>query len=492
MKLKLFTAIALSAMALISCEDNTGTLGSSVTENNDKLDISTQSFNILTRSIVVDSVLSRERNCYFGMVKDPETDTYVKSEFTTQFNMIAADNETLPSKENILSTDENGQITADSCIIFVQFNFPSSIGDTLQAMKMRLLELDKPITDTRMHYSNYDPKAEGLVRQDGIKLHHMFSLSEQATSSKTRWTRIHLNDPYTAKDGTTYNNYGSYLLRSYYDHPEYFKNTFTFVNNVCPGFFFELYDGVGVMAKIAQIDLYTYYHYNSNGEVRASYLRTTSTEEVIQTTKVTNDRNALEYLATDNSCTYLKTPSGIFTEVELPVSDICTSHTTDSLLQAKVSFSRINNVEQLTALTLAPPQKLLLIEKDSLKNFFEGNRLHDNTYAFRTTLASNAYSFDNISNMITRMNRAKTNGEKSDPDWVAKHPNWNKALLVPVDEVTVTSTTSSSSYYYGTTTTSSETAVALKNQMGLSSTRLIRGTAESPIKIDVIYAKFRH
>ena len=71
---------------------------------------------------------------------------------------------------------------------------------------------------------------------------------------------------------------------------------------------------------------------------------------------------------------------------------------------------------------------------------------------------------------------------KSDPNWVEKHPDWNKAVLVPIEEVTVTS----SSYY-----TSTSSTIALKNKMGLSSTRLIRGTAASPIKMEVIYAKFK-
>ena len=137
------------------------------------------------------------------------------------------------------------------------------------------------------------------------------------------------------------------------------------------------------------------------------------------------------------------------------------------------------------------PSKLLLIEKDSLDSFFRGNNLYNNVYAYEVTLASNAYTFNNISNLITRMHDAKTKGMKSDPNWVANHPNWNKALLVPIEEVTVTTSSSSYSYYYGYTTSNNETPVALKNQMGLSSTRLVKGTASNPIKMEVIYAKFK-
>ena len=120
----------------------------------------------------------------------------------------------------------------------------------------------------------------------------------------------------------------------------------------------------------------------------------------------------------------------------------------------------------------------MLEVKDSLKNFLEGNNLANNTYAYKTTLTSNAYSFNNISNLITRMYNQKVDGLKADPNWVARHPNWNKVLLVPIDEETITQSSTSS-------------AVSLKNLMGLSSTRLVKGTAENPITIEVIYAKFQ-
>ena len=506
MKLKLITAIAFSAMAIISCDEDTINIGDSLTSENDKLVVSTHNFNVLTRSIAVDSVFSRERECYFGMVRDPETDTYVKSEFTTQFNMLENSISDMPAKKDILSLDENGNIEADSCVINIFFDLPTSYGDSLTPMKLRISELDKPIESNLAHYTNFDPKEKGYIRQDGLRFDKVFTLRDLTLTDSIRYLieqnlhrgaadndnsyydllQIWINNPYTDKDGVTYNNFGSYILRKFYDHPEYFKNSYSFTHNVCPGFHFETIDGVGVMARAKQIEMYTYYHCTYEGEVRYSFLRTTSTEEVVQTSKVTNDRNAISQLVEDNSCTYLKSPAGIFTEVTLPVDEISTSHTTDSLLTAKVFFQRMNNTTESPQLAFSVPSKLLLIEKDSLDSFFRGNNIHNNVYAYEVSLANNAYTFSNISNLITRMHQAKVNGMKVDPNWLANHPNWNKALLVPIEEVTVTT----SSNYYGYSSTNSQ-AVALRNQMGLTSTRLVKGTAENPIKIEVIYAKFK-
>jgi hypothetical protein len=103
------------------------------------------------------------------------------------------------------------------------------------------------------------------------------------------------------------------------------------------------------------------------------------------------------------------------------------------------------------------------------------------------TLDKNAYTFNNISNLLTRMHQAKEKGVESDPNWVAKHPNWNKALLVPVE---INSIKYTSSTVYGTQT--NETPISTENKLGLTSTRLVKGTAEQPIQIQVIYGKFKN
>ena len=502
MKLKFVTAIALCAMAILSCDEDTGTIGDSLTDESNKLVVTTQNFDILTKSMPVESVYSRERQCYVGKVLDPETGTYVKSEFTTQFNMMEQTAEDMPKMEDLL-LNEKGEIVADSSFIMVYFDVPSSYGDSLATMKLRMSELSKPITGASTRYTNFDVKSSGYLRENGYKKDLVFSIRDLTRTDSVRYLidtnlhrtsntsdngwydcmRIWLTDPYTDKNGKTYPDYATYVLRSFYDHPEYFKNTYTFINNVCPGFHFETVDGIGVMARVKEISMYIFYHYIKDGQTSAiSYLMTTSTEEVVQTSTVTNDNAAISSLVADNSCTYIKSPAAIFTEVELPIDNICTTHPNDSILSAKVSFQRINNSNDAPEKAFATPSKLLLIEKDSLNSFFVKNSTFNNTFAYQASLSSNAYTYSNVSNLITRMYNSKVKGLKSDPNWTANHPDWNKAVLVPIEEVTVTS----SSY-----STSTASTIALKNKMGLSSTRLIKGTSALPIKMEVIYAKFK-
>jgi hypothetical protein len=108
--------------------------------------------------------------------------------------------------------------------------------------------------------------------------------------------------------------------------------------------------------------------------------------------------------------------------------------------------------------------------------------MYDYTTSFMATLATNAYTFSNIGNLITQMARQKAEGMKNDAAWEAKHPDWNKVVLVPV---AISSKTSYDSYGNSTSTIS-----GIHNQLGLSSTKLVGG-ANSPIQVKVIYARFK-
>lgn len=484
MKSRLFTAIAFAAMALISCNEDTGTIGSSLTDEVDKLDLSTGIYHATTRSVLADSIYARNYDCYFGRVKDPETGTYVTSEFMAQFNML--ENYNMPKKETIQTKSADGEIAADSCEIWLYFDKDMCYGDTLTSIKMRMLELNKPMNDAMTYYSNYDPVEKGYIREEGLKHDLAFSLSNLTYTDSVRnlsgyrdIARIPLNDLYTDKNGKQYDNYGTYILRSYYDSPQYFKNSYSFVHNLCPGFFFQFNDGLGVMAKLSTIEMRVFYHFKIDKTTYYGSMRMASTPEVLQTTKVTNDKEGLKRLISDESCTYLKTPAGIFTEMTLPVEDILSAeHNRDSLLSVSLTLQHINSTMPQNEYLLNRPNSVLMVLKDSLYSFFEKEKTYDFTSTFVSNLSVNCYSFNNIGNLIRLMYQNKFVGELIDPEWLKKHPNWNKVVIVPIASSSATASTSST------------ILSSLSNEMGLSSTQLVGGP-NSPIEIKVIYAKFK-
>jgi len=489
MKFRLFTAIAVSAMAILSCSEETAGIGKTLTDEDDRLQVTTGIFEAHSKSMLIDSIYAENFDCFFGRIKDPETGAYVKTEFMTQFNLLEGIK--FPSKE--LMTQDDGQVIADSCEIRLYFDKSRCYGDSLIPMKMCIQELRTPMDENRVYYSNYDPVEKGFIREDGIKKRQMFAIANHTysdsirkLSSYTDFIRVSLNDPYQAADGKSYGNYGSYLLQSYYDHPEYFKNSYAFVNKLCPGFYFTIADGLGVMANINQIDLKVFFRYKkSDDKITNATMNFSATPEVLQTCRVTNDKKSLEQLASDNSCTYLKTPSGIFTEVELPVDDIMEGHANDSLLSVNMAFQRMNSANIFTEndYLLKAPSMVLMVLKDSLFTFFENEKTYDYRDSYVSTLNKNTYSFTNMGNIVMHMYRAKFVGTLIDPEWLKKHPDWNKVILVPVTTIQARKSATATS-----STTTTATVNTICNNIELTSTRLVGGN--TPIKVNVIYAKF--
>lgn len=73
MNSKLYAVLALTAISMASCDTTTDSIYSSLNDNRDGLTISAQTYSVASRSIVADSVLSRNTTGYLGKVRDPET-----------------------------------------------------------------------------------------------------------------------------------------------------------------------------------------------------------------------------------------------------------------------------------------------------------------------------------------------------------------------------------------------------------------------------------
>ena len=475
----LMAGIAMLTIAISSCDENTNTMGYSLTSDADRFSLVPDTFLVSTRSIKADSVLARSSYCYLGCIKDPETGAYITSDFTTQFTILENEASYLfAEKQSITSLDATGEPIATECNLNIIIN--DYMGDSLAAMKLIVEELDKPIEENRPYYSNFNPEASGYVRKDGLKQAKVYSMTDMTLSDSLRYVRqknnyysyisVPLSKQYKAKDGTTYQNYGTYLMRTFYKHPEYFKNSISFIKNVCPGFYIKMVDGQGVMAEILNIQLEIKFKYKVDNKEYEGNKTLYGTEEVMQTTHISNDKSQIDRLVNNNECTYLKTPAGIFTEVTLPVDAIKKGHDNDSIISAKISFQRMVEKNAKTEDLLQDASELLMIERDSLYSFFEKSNVTNNrtSYLAAYNYTLNTYSYNNISNLINHLYSIRDKGSK----------NWNKVVLIPVK----TSSTTTSSY-------SSSTVTGINNEMSITSTRLVGGSANpyAPVRISVIY-----
>lgn len=488
--LRLLTVLVIAALTFAACDDTTEGIGGSITNKIDNINISNSAFNVTTKSIVADSVLSRNNTGLIGKMKDPETGNYVKGDYMTQLSVLPTFSvDTL----DYIKQANKGSIEADSCYLLVSYN--ASYGDTIAPMKVTAYEMTEPMKEDQEYYSNYDAFKNGWVNENNQHWSSNYNLSN---TSDVKNFKIYLNKKYR-KDGKTYKNYGSYIMQTYAEHPEYFKTNYKFLHNVCPGFYIKNVGGTGNMAKIWNTELIFYWTrqktikkkdgVTDSTVVGIGYNRFDGTEEVLQLNKIENDTKNLENLASQKDWTYLKSPAGIFTEVTLPIDDIMKGHEKDTLNTATISFPRHNNVDEDNPYNFATPSTILMVQKDSLQSFFEKSKLADNRTSYTTSYSStgtykNAYTFQNIANLVSAMYKNKGKGE-----------NWDKVVLVPVNVITTTQ---------GYTTVISK----INHDMSLASTRLIVGTddpnkdyttdektgkkvASGPIRIKVIYSKFK-
>lgn len=490
--LRLLTVLVIAALTFAACDDTTEEIGGSITNKIDNINISDSAFNVTTKSIVAGAVLSRNNTGLIGKMKDPETGNYVKGDYMTQLSVLPTFSvDTL----DYIKQANGGSIEADSCYLLISYN--ASYGDTIAPMKVTAYEMNKPMSEDQEYYSDYDAfKAEaGWVSENNQHWSSNYNLSN---TSDVKNFKIYLNKEYK-KGGKTYKNYGSYIMQTYAEHPEYFKTNYKFLHNVCPGFFIKNVGGTGNMAKIWNTELIFYWTRHKtikakdgvkdSTAVGIGYNRFDGTEEVLQLNMIQNDKESMKQLASQKNWTYLKSPAGIFTEVTLPIDDIMKGHEKDTLNTATISFPRLNNENEDNPYNFATPSTILMVQKDSLKSFFEKSKLADSRTSYTASYSStgtykNAYTFQNIANLVSAMYKNKGKGE-----------NWNKVVLVPVNVITTTQ---------GYTTVISK----INHDMSLASTRLIVGTddpdkdytkdaktgkkvASGPIRIKVIYSKFK-
>ena len=101
-------------------------------------------------------------------------------------------------------------------------------------MKLSAYEMGRPLEEGSVIYSNFNPALHGYLRQGGIKQERTYTLADQTRGAKytNKAIAIRLDDAYTDKDGVSYNNYGTYLMRKYYASPEAFRNSYRFLHEI--------------------------------------------------------------------------------------------------------------------------------------------------------------------------------------------------------------------------------------------------------------------
>lgn len=454
MKFKLMAVIACTA-ALYSCDDSTSGVGDFVS-NIDMIEAFSSSYEATSRTYRLDSIYSRTNRAYLGKYTDPDFGEYTAS-FITQINC----------PEGFEFPEHLQEITSASLELY----YTGFYGDSLATLTVQVDELNKVINDedTDLYYTSYDPSDYYSVDNE-IKKQKSYAAVDLSVSDSLRNSegyypnvKINLGDKFKTR------------LQEASNHPEYFKDAYSFINNVLKGFYVHTIQGDGSVIYIQDIWLRINMDYmveSSTGAIDSLVHGSSvlaASKEILMATNMTNTwSNTLE---DETGHTYLKTPAGLCTEIALPINDIYENHKNDTLNSVTLSIKKYRYINEENAdksqYKMGVPQNVLMVRKGEMKDFFEKNKTYDNETSFLGTYDSstNSYSFSKLNRLISHIFTEKRQGNNdADRDVV---------VLIPV-----------------TTETDTEgNIIGVSHDMEVNAARLFGGEDGEKLKMEIIYTR---
>lgn len=419
-----FPSLILAAVTLFAftqCDDSTGEIGGSIIPEKDIIHAETDTCYADSKTIMAnDSILANTSNVYLGQYSDEESGTIFNSSYITQ----------LGCGEDFIFPEEG---VIGNCAVYTKLRLyiDKHFGDSLNAMQCEVYELDNTLVEGKPYYTNlspedfYDTNKEPLA----VKTFSAIDFTQPDSIINGNYTRhIEITLP---------NSIGNRFIEKFYEKDaegkntgsKYFANSEVFINEVFKGIYIKCTHGDGTILKIYRTRLdvgFQRYIKSSSGNLDSIQTLSApfySGKEVLQANKF--DNTGLQALADEKGHTYIKTPAGLFTEITLPIEDAIENN--NDINTAKIEFTRYNS-------NSTPPTMLLMVRKSDIHKFFLKNELANGTTSYLSSLTSsnNKYTFSNIANLLRHCYEEMTEGIKKDPEWVTKHSDWDKVVLIPV------------------------------------------------------------
>jgi hypothetical protein len=399
MKTKLLFFCLLSAFLYFSCEEGiVSNVGVGIEPDNDKVSVYDTTIVVTASTVEVDSIYARTTEGYLGKIYDPAYGT-IKAGFACQF---------YPSYPFVdIDKITDGKI--DSVTFTIAYSYK---GDSLAPMELTIYPINQPLN--KHYYTNSDP-ADFCDMSSPL--------------SKFGYTARNLNIPDATIAAAGYLHWVSVPLPTEFGQrvleaaKQPAPNIFTSADsllNYFPGAYVASTFGTGSMLNVISTEIHFYYTVPktvvaSDGvsdSIRyvTNYASWAVTKEVVQLNSFKNDNQIL--LKPDSSKMYVKSPAGVVPEIVIPIRDIVKGIGRKKFSSVKLILSAYPKEEWQYTLDFPgagtvksnPDRRtqLLLIEPDSVKNFFEQQQLANEYTSFTTTFDKTTYSyrFNNIANVV--------------------------------------------------------------------------------------------
>jgi len=402
MKAKMIFVCLFLGIIYTACDDTVGRVGLSTRPEEDKISVSDETVFINARTIAIDSVYAKTPNGLLGEFYDPLYGS-IKSSYICQY---------YPSVgfANLDSIVDN---RIDSVRLNIYYS--TYIGDSLAPMEVTVYPVIKALD--KNYYTNANPDDYCDMNRPMAKYAYTarnMNISDSLLKLSNYYRYISI--PMPVKLGQDYlNKVRNNELNTIDDFLDFF-----------PGTYIKTTFGTGSVLPVDVTEIVMYYNRratlksadggDSTGIV-VSGASFTVTKEIVQLNKFENNNPA--FLTQDDlTKTYIKSPAGVCTELTIPIREIVQGIGKKQFSSVSLSLQAYPQDDRPyplqfpgTSSSLVPSlsnsstgysAKMLLIEPDSVINFFEMKKVADGKTSFTTIFNASTYTYDfnNISNVV--------------------------------------------------------------------------------------------
>ena len=470
-----------------SCDDSTDFIGSSVVEGPDHIEAYRATFYPSSVTIKADTIFTRSSTAYIGKYTHPDFGSF-ESSFMAQFNVTEAYE--IPSLGSFVPTGGRREFDLVENVndrsftpkrFYIGGLYTSYFGDSSAVGRINVYQLNQDLyNDDDIYYSDIEP-ADFYDSEDllGSSFYSPINLSIPEEDRENNYLYITVDLPVEK---------GEEIMDLYNrckKNNQSFRNAFL---KEFKGIYAQQIQGDGAMLYLDQVRLYFLfdrYELDEDGKPMEAVNHTDSvvetsfsfstTKEVVQVNKFRN--NTPESIIQEDTCTYLKSPAGLFTQVRIPLKAISDSIMAkgDSLNAVSVTFFTDSLREDESGI-LGPDYLLLIRDTATIggvfhnyqKAFFADNQLPDSRTTYLATAGPKGYSFNDIRYLISdAIEEYKAVGEI---------PEYLNVLLIPVS-----------------TTTDGSSTVGVNHNLTPAYARLLGGkdASRKRIKLNVYYCRYR-
>lgn len=391
-----FKALFLSLLLLAAygCDDDISQVGSGIQPGKDKIEVSSNDFQITAATYKVDSVYTLASKPILGVSFDPYFGQ-VRADFLCQFFC----------PENFKLEYEPIDNKIDSVKLLVYYNYAA--GDSTTPMELSVYKLNKVITNSN-HFSKFDPST--MYDKKDLLGRQMYTSERSNKPNKVPVIQATLDL-----------EFGQRFFDELKNNPESFKDQDAF-NKYFPGVFVTNTYGDGSMIEVKTTALIFYYQammpkkvedkekstkekkvFKTIMEKQTNSTFFTTTNEVVQMNRVANESSNTLF-DPSSKFAYIDAPAGVALKTVFPTRKIA-KDLKGSIINAYPLVLSAENIADGIDVLIEAPEYLMLMPTDSVTSFFEEQHTErtrpKSAFLAHLDAKSMTYNFGNVAAMVS-------------------------------------------------------------------------------------------